>query len=313
MALSSARDIELVRALAEHRHFGRAAAALGVSQPVVSRSLAQLEAEIGETLIERSTMRPTAFGRIILRLGDRILGGFAEIRREIALQKGLEIGDLAVAMGPYPAAISGYKAAARLSQRHPGLAIDLRPVDWLEALEATLDGSIELAFADLTEVGASPDLQIEPVRQQSVHFVCRAGHPLTLHETPSVEQISQYPWVAPTIPRSGAAELPAGEMPAGVVEPDRRRFRPRIIVETFLAMKEIAISSDAIFAAARFQVEDEIRSGKLVALREAPFVRLNYGFIWRNGGTLSPAAKAFMQHVRDIEAEHPVTSSPSGE
>lgn len=305
MALNSARDIELVRALAEHRHFGRAAAALGVSQPVVSRSLAQLEAEIGETLIERSTMRPTAFGKIILRLGDRVLGGFAEMRREIALQRGLEVGDLAVAMGPYPAAISGYMAAARLSQHHPGLAIDLRPADWSDALEATLDGSIDLAFADLTEVGGSPDLQFEPVRNQNVNFICRAGHPLTLHVEPSVEQISQYPWVAPTIPRSGAAELPSGALTAGVVEPSRRRFRPKIIVESFQAMKDIAMSSDAIFAAPRFQVADEIRAGRLVALCEASFVRLNYGFIWRNGGTLSPAAKAFMQHVRDIEAEHP--------
>src|SRR5271166_3533432 len=98
--MHSARHFALVRALAEHRNFGRAAGALGVSQPSLTRSLKHLEDTLGVPLFDRAGVTPTIFGEIVLRHGRLVLSGFAELTREIALVKGLEIGSLVVAMGP---------------------------------------------------------------------------------------------------------------------------------------------------------------------------------------------------------------------
>ena len=117
----SLRQIEIVKALAKHHHFGLAAKALRVSQPALTRSLKQLEAELGVTLFDRQGVTPTPFGEIVLRHGERAAAEFHELMREVALAKGLEVGELRIASGPYPADISGERAIGILSARHPNL------------------------------------------------------------------------------------------------------------------------------------------------------------------------------------------------
>ena len=87
--------------LAEHRHFGRAASNLGISQPSLTRSIKHLEEMLGVPLFDRADgVTPTLVGRIVLERGEMLLIGFAELAREITLAKGLEIGALTIAIGP---------------------------------------------------------------------------------------------------------------------------------------------------------------------------------------------------------------------
>ncbi len=76
------RDLRYLVAVAEHRHFGRAAAACFVSQPTLSTQIKKLETELGVELIERSPrhIRMTAAGeavieraQIMLREADNIV------------------------------------------------------------------------------------------------------------------------------------------------------------------------------------------------------------------------------------------------
>jgi DNA-binding transcriptional LysR family regulator len=90
--MHSVRQIEVVRALAKRRHFGLAAKQLGVSEPALSRSLKQLESELGVRLFDRQGVVPTLFGEIVLKHGERAVTEFDELLRELALAKGLEIG-----------------------------------------------------------------------------------------------------------------------------------------------------------------------------------------------------------------------------
>lgn len=62
------RRLEMIVAIDQHRNFGRAARALGISQPSLTRALQVLEAELGVRLFERdrAECQPTEFGRIML-------------------------------------------------------------------------------------------------------------------------------------------------------------------------------------------------------------------------------------------------------
>src|SRR5215470_4001445 len=95
------RRLEMALALDTHRNFQRAARALGVSQPALTRALQTLEKEFGARLFERgkAECEPTAFGRIVLARARRIVSEVAEARREIDLLHGLETGEFRVAIG----------------------------------------------------------------------------------------------------------------------------------------------------------------------------------------------------------------------
>ncbi|MGB9193487.1 MAG: LysR family transcriptional regulator [Azonexus sp.] len=63
------RRLQHLLALVEHAHFGRAASALDISQPALTKSIQALESELGVTLIDRKhgTVGPTVFGELVLQ------------------------------------------------------------------------------------------------------------------------------------------------------------------------------------------------------------------------------------------------------
>jgi len=68
------RQLRYALALAEHQHFGRAAAAVGIAQPPLSKAIAQLEGEVGFRLFDRTRegVFPTAAGEALLARARRI-------------------------------------------------------------------------------------------------------------------------------------------------------------------------------------------------------------------------------------------------
>ena len=176
--MHSVRQFELVKALATHRHFGRAAAALGVSQPALTRSLKHLEDELGVSLFDRQGVTPTIFGELMLNHGAPVIKGFADLMREIDLAKGLEIGEFSVSAGPYPAEISGQRAIGMLSAQHPRLFVELKLFNWTKIVNQVLKGSIDLGFADLSEAAENPELETEAVRKLQVERLLRRRAPL---------------------------------------------------------------------------------------------------------------------------------------
>ena len=302
--IHSIRQIEVVKALAKHHHFGLAAKALGISQPALTRSLKQLETDLGVSLFDRQGVAPTEFGEIVLRHGERAATELRELMREITLAKGLDIGELRLGVGPYPADISAERAVGALSERHPSLVIELRISNYTRVHAEVIDGSVDLGLADVREVETDSNLDVLPVRACPLVFFCAAGHPLAGGASLSIEDLIEFPWVGPSLSANMRKALPFADKPFGVFDEIQDRFHPRILVETFPTAKRIVLAGKGIGAAIPRQIERELKDGSCVTLAvEAPWLRLHYGFISRRGRSVSPAAKAFMAIVRGIEKE----------
>ena len=300
------RQLEIVKALAQHRHFGRAAQALDMSQPNLTRGLKQLEALLGVPIFDRQGVTPTSFGEIVLRHGDKALASFQELSRELALAKGLEIGELRIAAGPYPAHISGERAIGVLLQRHPNIAAEIRSASWERAIGDVLEGAADLGFAEATSAFNNDELQVQPVRNSPVFFFCAAGHPLAGRERLTLEDLLEYPWAGPSLPERYRAALPTEDKPFAVFDAHRSRLYPRALVGSFSAAKQVVLGGHALSVAIRSQIAHELHEGILVRLPyAAPWLSINYRFITKCGRTPSPAANAFMVIVRSIESEIP--------
>src|SRR3546814_598581 len=76
------RDLKYFVALAEHLHFGRAAAACFVSQPTLSTQIRKLEEELGVALVERAPRRVmlTPAGRDVAARARRVVADIAQMR-----------------------------------------------------------------------------------------------------------------------------------------------------------------------------------------------------------------------------------------
>lgn len=302
--LLDARSLRCVLALASHRNFGRAAAALHVSQPALSRSLSTLEQSLGVRLFDRSRrgVTPTAFGQLLIERGGTLMAGFDDIRREIDLMRGLHQGSLTIGAGLYPAEISVGTAIGRLSSRHPGLRISLRAAPWREIAEAVAANQVDIAVVELSPFEGHAQLALDPLPQHPALFVCRPGHPLLAEKAPSLAQVFRYPFAGPALPPriagplSSAAELFRRDPLTGDIVPP-------LHVESIALAKGIVASGDAIAALPRMLVAAELTDGSLAALTWRPaWLCTNYGFIYRRDRTLPPAALAFMTEVRAIEA-----------
>jgi DNA-binding transcriptional LysR family regulator len=303
--VNSIRHLELIVALATHRHFGRAAEALGISQPAITKGLNHLEKALGVKLFDRAgTIAPTIFGEIVLARSETIVEGFKELLREIHLAKGMDTGQLSVSAGLYPAEVSAQEAIGCLSSAHPSIVCDLMVKDWPSVVEDVLKGRCDLGFADITEAAKHSELQTELVRKCPLLVICRPGHPLARLTRLTLEDMFEFPWAGVMIPNAVQAHLPKEPRPYGVVDQASGHGSPRLKVETFTGIRRIVANSDALSAAPDVLLTDHKKEGRLVVLPvDLPWLGLNYGFIWRRGRSLSPAAMEFKAMVRKIEAQ----------
>lgn len=300
----SIRSLQLVLALNRFRSFSRAAASLGVSQPSLTRSLKGLEDSLGVQLFDRPHVAPTVFGQILIDRGQAVIASFDDLTREIARLKGLETGQLKVVMGPYPADISGERAVALLSARYPRLTVEVTVRDWTRATADVVAGVADLGFADITEASQNPNLVTEPVHAAPLQFFVATDHPLATRPGLTISHLLEFPWVGPTIPSSLQRQDVEPERPYGLVEHEQKRFRPRILVESFSAAKNIVLAGAAVSACVPIQIRQEIAARELVLLPIGlPSLRLNYGFIARRGRSPSPAMQSFMSIVRSLEMD----------
>ena len=295
---------QLAHALALWRYgnFHRAAQAQHLSQPAFSRSIRSLEEGLGVPLFDRQTtvVTPTLYGEALLKRAEIILAETDELEREIELLQGLEAGSLAVATGAYAAEISASRALGELVRQHPNLRCQIRLSSWRDVAELVLARSVDLGIAEISTFRTVEQLQIESVGQHELVFYCRHGHPLLRRETISKTELNAFPLAVIRVPPRGAQLIPG----KSEVSADTGDLIPAIEVDDLATAHAIILASDAFGVATPLQLESWLRGGEFGILPcRAPWLKLDYGFIYLRNRMLSPAAELFMNIVREIEAD----------
>jgi DNA-binding transcriptional LysR family regulator len=306
------RLLHQAQTLARHRNFARAAEALHMTQPALSRSIAGLEASLGERLFDRTQqgVEPTAFGRLLLARGAGLLDASAELERDFRQMRGLEHGELRVGAGAYPTEISVGRAAGRLLARHPRMRVELVQTDLREMVDAVLARRLDLAVLELSLVTSEPRLATEALPEHRATFYCRAGHPLVHAPSLSLEHVLAFPYagtrLSPRVAKSFAAISNVGW-----VDPVHGDYLPPIMVDSLRAARDVVLGSDAFAAAPHALIDADVRAGLLATLPLAPpWLHTAYGFVYLAERALSPAAWAFMAEVRAVEQEQAASAAP---
>jgi LysR family hydrogen peroxide-inducible transcriptional activator len=151
------KQLRYLTALAEHRHFGRAAGACAVSQPALSMQIRGLEKDLGVVLVERrhGDVTLTETGLELARRGENVLAGahdlvdFARLRTQ-PLSGGLALGIIPT-LAPYVLP----KVLPALQRQYPDLRVELRETQTKILIDELMRGSLDVLMLAL------PILEIE--------------------------------------------------------------------------------------------------------------------------------------------------------
>lgn len=292
--------------LVEYGHFGRAAEALNISQPALSKSIQALEAELDVPLVERKSggVSLTVFGQVVAERSKPLLTVEDDLRREIRLLNEHQIGSLKVAFGPYPSITCGYAGAARLLARHPGITIGMRVSGWHEVAQQVQARTVDLGIAEISALQGNEHFTTELLGEHEGRLFCRPGHPLLSAGPLTPAMLFDYPWICPRIPGRGSAALPAELGAAGTLDPLNGDFVPAIEIDVPMHLETFLHASDALAIGLLSTMESALLAGEVALVPVSGLaLHAHYGFIYLRNRSLAPAAKAYMDEVRALEAE----------
>ncbi len=190
------RQLEHFVAVAEERHFTRAAERVHIVQSGVSASVRALERELGTELLRRSTrhVELTEAGRALLPEARRVLAAVRDARDAVAAVEGLLRGTLAVGIMQSLEVIGMPELLGRFRERHPGIDIQLRQAGSATLTGWVREGSLELAFASLP-ASALEGLERRVLFSEEMALACHPGHRLADRQAVSVGGLRDEPFV----------------------------------------------------------------------------------------------------------------------
>jgi DNA-binding transcriptional LysR family regulator len=180
------RKLRYFVAVAEHLHFGRAAAQLHIAQPVLSRQIRALEVELKSQLFDR-TKRSTE----LTRAGEQLL---ADARPLLASATALQHRVRQAGRGPetftvgFMPGLIVTPAVRVLAARHPGLTVDVFRTSWTDQTEVVLDGRVDVSYVRLPV--DQQGLGIRPLLAEPRVAVLPLDHPLAAKDGISISDLA---------------------------------------------------------------------------------------------------------------------------
>lgn len=290
----STRELQAFLALAEQKHFTRAAEQCFLSQSAFSALIQGLETELGTRLFERSTRRVdlTPEGRVFEESARRLLAEFTLARNELKDHVEKRKGRVAVAALPSLAAGWLPVILKEFRTSYPGVSTELSDTLSDECLDLVRRGRADFA---LCAAGAEmAGLKAEPLCTDDFYVVMHKDHPLARKKTIVAADLTNQPFIHLSRTSSVRQLLDAAMHPAriaGIMEV------AHLASVASLVSNNIGISVIPFLALFQFSLPNLV----VRPLKQTKIVRTIY-IVQQNDKQLSAAANAFLALLRKRRA-----------
>ena len=165
--------------VAQHLSFSRAADALHLSQPAVSKHIRLLEGEFGVALFHRlgNRVELTDTGRMVQDYAQRVAVISGELRRVLDEVRGMRRGYVSIAASTTPGLYLLPRVIAQYQQTYPEIVVTLTVTNSAEALRSLSRAESDAAFVGIPP-GDLSGLQVRPFAGDEIVLVTPKGHPL---------------------------------------------------------------------------------------------------------------------------------------
>jgi LysR family transcriptional regulator, transcriptional activator of the cysJI operon len=279
-------------AFARRRSFSAAARELRISQPAVSKHIAEVEREAGVRLVER---RPrggdlTPAGEFLANHVLRAQALLSQAARGVAEFREEATGSLVIAASGVPATYLLPEVVIAFQREHPGVRVSIE-----RGPSAQMVDSLRSHRAELGVVGgfaAAPEIEAEALVEDEILLV---GPPQLTGRRMSRRDAEAATWISAGEGSATRAAVEAFWADSGIT-PSRRLDLP-----SWEAVKLAVARGHGVAGCSRFSVEGELRAGSLALVRLRGWkVRRTISIIRHREAALTPSARAFvaMLHAR---------------
>jgi DNA-binding transcriptional LysR family regulator len=292
------RDLHVLLAVAQWRGMARAARELAISQPAVSKTIADLEHTLGVRLLERSRhgIEPTIYGRALIKRSNAMFDDLKQTVAELQFLADPTVGELRV--GAAEALTAGLLPAVidRLLRQYPRLTVQVVQTvfatpQYRELRERSIDLLLGRVFMPFTQ----GDLDVDILFDDPIVIVAASQSPWARSRRLALADLANAPWVLPP------AESPLGGLVAEVFH--AAGVAPRCPVRTLSIHLGLKLVSTGRFVAAlpasvaHFSAKDLPLKALPINLPVQP---PPVGVLTLKNRTLPPAAKLFIECARRV-------------
>jgi DNA-binding transcriptional LysR family regulator len=295
------RDLNVLLTVARCGSMGKAAAQLCVSQPAISKTIADMEYALGVRLLDRGPqgVEPTIYARALL---DRGLVAFDELKqamKHIEFLADPTVGELRIGANPVLAA--GLVAAVidQLSRQYPRIVFHLLEADPAMTYRALEQRKVDVAVVHINVPIAEERMHADVLYDEPHVVVAAARNPWTRRSGIQLTDLINEPWT-----------LPPPDSPFGTVIAEAFRASgldfPRTAVFVNTAAARNALVSSGRFLSIVSYSMSTFRMNHPVLKRlpiDLPAMRIPVGILTLKNRTLGPVAQLF------IECAHSVAKS----
>ena len=174
----SLRQLRVFLAVAAQRNFSRAGAAIGLTQPAVSRAIVELEAQLGLKLLDRTTREVvlTEAGQSLAARLARLLDELDQALLDVQGMASARRGRVRVASSPTLSAQLMPACIAACAQQEPEIRLVLLDRIQQDVLDSVRGGAVD--FGVVIEPSSTEDLHAEPILDDPFVLVLPPGHAL---------------------------------------------------------------------------------------------------------------------------------------
>jgi LysR family pca operon transcriptional activator len=277
----------------------RAGDALGMTQPAVSKAIAELEDILAVQLFDRSrrALRLTSAGEVFQRFAQ---AGLATLQQGLDTLEERRTGTGLVAFGALPTVAAGVipRALQRFAQSPLSCRtlVESGPSPYLLSLLRT--AAIDFVVGRLASADAMAGLSFEQLYSEQLALVVRPEHPLAGSEAPTLQQVSSYQLL---VPPNGAIIRP--EVDALLIAGGVSRLAREIETVSNSLGRSYVLLTDAVWVISEGVVERDLAAGQLARLAIDTRATIGpIGVTTRSDAALSPAALDLLVQIRDVVA-----------
>lgn len=243
--------------VAEHGSLNKAARALNISQPSLTRSIALLEQTLGGRLFERGPrgVRPTRLGVEMMEHARTIRAHAMQMRRSAAALRGEQAVSFHLVSAPVTPVVAFSMALLDVQAQLPALQIQVTIGPSAEMIRLLRSGDAGLAVLPLGETDQR-GLLVEPIYHDAMAIYARSGHPLTARKRVEPAQLRQQQWILG--PPGSRVRARIDELLAAQGAPP-----PRVAIEVddVALRRSMVTHSDFLSAFQVHHVYNELRAG----------------------------------------------------